>query len=170
MLTEERYFQGHPNFLSQIRQTVDLPLLRKDFIVDEWQVYESRLLGADAILLIVAALSDADLALFLKTAGTLGLHCLVEVHNKEEMARAVALGASIIGINNRDLRTFLVDLRTTIDLAACAPSHTVIVSESGIATRAHMEQLKAAKVSAVLIGETFMRATSIREKVRELRG
>lgn len=169
VLTEKNFFQGDDEYLIRIRQAYPLPVLRKDFIIDIWQVYQSRCLGADAILLIVSLLSDEDLKKFQIVAGILGMQCLVEVHDKEEVDRALESGARIIGINNRDLKTFNVDLKTTEKLMNYIPHDRVVVSESGIKNSEDMNYLRELGVDAVLIGETFMRAESISEKINELR-
>lgn len=170
VLTEKDFFLGDDDYLVRIRQALPTPLLRKDFIIDLWQVYQSRCLGADAILLIVSILSDEDLKKFQVVAGILGMQCLVEVHNKEELDRALESGAQIIGINNRDLKTFEVDIKTTEKLMNYIPNDRVVVSESGIKDYNDIKYLKELGVDAVLIGETFMRAPSIKEKINELRG
>ncbi|RCX12961.1 indole-3-glycerol phosphate synthase [Anaerobacterium chartisolvens] len=169
VLTEKNFFMGDDDYLVRIRQTIPTPLLRKDFIIDLWQVYQARCLGADAILLIAAVLDDERLKKFQVVAGILGMQCLVEVHDREELERAIESGASIIGINNRNLKTFEVDLKTTESLMNYIPHDRAVVSESGIRTREDMRYLKELGVDAVLIGETFMRADSISEKINELR-
>lgn len=158
VLTEERYFQGSLDYLLGIREAVNVPLLRKDFIFDSYQLYEARAYGADAALLIVAILDDAQLGEFLWLAEELNLAALVEVHTRGELDRAVQAGAGIIGINNRDLNTFQTTLATTEHLAAHVPEGCVVVTESGIATTADIERLERAGVSAFLIGESLMRA------------
>ncbi len=172
VLTDEQYFQGHLNFLTAIRAVVDLPLLRKDFTVDPWQIAESRVAGADAILLIVAALSPEDLRTGLRAAEKYGLTALVEVHDAEELKEALSAGATLIGINNRDLHTFRTSLCTTLDLVKLLPEDTKanlhIVSESGIFTRADIVALRASGVTAALIGEALMREADIGAKLREL--
>lgn len=170
VLTEKNFFLGDDDYLVRIRQAYPTPILRKDFIIDLWQVYQSRCLGADAILLIVSILSDEELKKFQAVAGILGMQCLVEVHNKEELDRALESGAKIIGINNRDLKTFEVDIRTTEKLMNYIPNDRAVVSESGIKDYNDIKYLKDLGVDAVLIGETFMRAPSIKEKINELRG
>lgn len=169
VLTEKHYFQGNDEYLEKIRDFSPIPLLRKDFIIDIWQIYQARLIGADAILLIAAILTTEEIANFLDVAESLGLHCLVEVHDKEELERVLQTKAKIIGINNRNLQTFHVTLDTTEDLMKYIPKDKIIVSESGIETRADMERLENLGVNAVLIGESFMRAAYISEKVKELR-
>ncbi len=168
VLTDEKYFKGHLAYLKQIREQVDLPLLRKDFIIDELQVYESVVAGADCILLIVASLDDAQLRKLYERAKACQLDVLVEVHDLPEMERALELGADMIGINNRNLKTFQVDLATTETLAEEIPNDTVAISESGIKTGEDVRRVRAAGVNAVLIGETLMRAKNVPEKLREL--
>lgn len=158
VLTDERFFQGHLDYLTEIRQAVGVPLLRKDFIVDEVQVIEAAAAGADAVLLIVAALKDEQLKRLLDVAATYQLDVLVEVHTLAEMDRALATEAAIIGINNRNLATFEVDLAVTERLSEQVPSGIVLVSESGIKTAADIARVTACGVNAVLIGEALMRA------------
>lgn len=158
VLTDEKYFQGKLAYLDQIRARVDLPLLRKDFVVDPYQIRESRARGADAILLIVAALSRSELADLHTEAGEAGLASLVEVHSEEELDAAVEIGAKIIGINNRDLRTFEVSLETTRRLAPKLPRGVIAVSESGIRKRADLLDLARHGISCFLIGEQLMSA------------
>lgn len=169
VLTEKDFFLGDDEFLVKIRQSFALPVLRKDFIIDLWQIYQSRCLGADAILLIVSILSDEELKKFQIVANILGMQCLVEVHNHRELDRAIDSGAKIIGINNRDLKTFEVDLRTTESLMKYIPHDRAVVSESGIKTAEDMKYLSDLGVDAVLIGETFMRAESIKQKIEDIR-
>ncbi|MDP4181746.1 MAG: indole-3-glycerol phosphate synthase TrpC [Bacillota bacterium] len=169
VLTEKNFFLGADEFLVKIRQSVPLPILRKDFIIDVWQIYQARYIGADAILLIVSILTDEELKKFKAVAGILGMQCIVEVHDIEETKRAIDAGAKIIGINNRNLKTFEVSLNTTESLMNYIPHDKAVVSESGIKTREDMEYLKGLGVDAVLIGETFMSAPSIKEKIDELR-
>ena len=168
ILTDEKYFGGHLSYLDDIRSQVDLPLLRKDFIVHELQVYESVVAGADAILLIVAALDHARLKDLYEIAKGVQLDVLVEVHNLEEMDRALDLGADIIGINNRNLNTFEVNLQTTEELAEEIPSDCVAVSESGIKSAEDVRFVRKAGVNAILVGETLMRANNVAAKVQEL--
>ena len=158
VLCEEDYFGGSLDHLRAIRAATATPLLRKDFIFDEYQLFEARAAGADAVLLIVAILDDALLRRLLERAEALGLDALVEVHTADEMRRAASAGAAIIGVNNRDLTTFHVDLQTSLDLARLAPAGTTLVSESGIGDGASIRRLREAGYSAFLIGETFMRA------------
>ena len=174
VLTDEKFFQGRIEYLQQIRDAVKLPLLRKDFIIDELQIYESVARGADAILLIVAILDDAQLKEFSTMAKQLRVAALVEVHDERELDRALAAGAAIIGINNRDLKDFSVNLATTEKLAArlkrgMCDKHT-LVAESGINTRADVERVAKAGVNAILVGESLMRSGDIGAKVKELLG
>ena len=168
VLTDEEFFRGKLEYLSEIKQTVELPLLRKDFIIDHYQIYEARVAGADAVLLIARILSDEELRAFLKLSQELGMKCLVEVHDADELKKALDADAAIIGINNRDLNTFKTDLETTFKLRPLIPDGKTIVSESGISTRDDIVRLNECGVNAVLIGETFMRAPDILAKMREL--
>ena len=168
ILTDEKYFGGHLSYLKQIREQVDLPLLRKDFILDPLQIFESVIAGADAILLIVASLDPRELLTLYHQAKSCQLDVLVEVHNLEEMELALDLGADIIGINNRNLKTFEVDLAITDRLSEEIPSETVAVSESGIKTAEDIRRVRACGINAVLVGETLMRAKNVPEKLAEL--
>jgi indole-3-glycerol phosphate synthase len=158
VLTDRDYFQGDDEHLRLARTACALPVLRKDFMVDAYQIYESRLLGADCILLIVAALGDAQLVEYAGLAAHLGMSVLVEVHDADELERALALGAPLVGINNRDLRTFDTRLETTLDLLGRIPDGSLLVTESGIHTRADVARMRVAGVHAFLVGEAFMRA------------
>ncbi len=169
VLTEETYFGGSSEYLKAIRSMVQLPILRKDFIFDSYQLYESRVLGADAVLLIAAMLSEEEMADLLCTAHTLGLHALVETHHITELEKAIRIGARIIGINNRNLNTFHVDLHTTEELAGFVPKDCVIISESGISTAEDILFLKNCGVHGVLIGEALMRSGDIASTMRSLR-
>lgn len=168
VLCEEDFFGGSLAHLEAIRRRVDLPLLRKDFIFDSYQLYETRAAGADAVLLIVAILDDALLPRLIGLARELGLDALVEVHSDEEMKRAARAGASIIGVNNRDLVTFDVDLETSRRLAPLAPERAILVSESGINTGDDIQRLRSAGFSAFLIGERLMRARNPGEAMKGL--
>lgn len=171
VLTEEDYFDGSLDDLRQVKSTIDLPVLRKDFIVDEYQVYESAVAGADAILLIVAVLDDELLARLRRLAeDELHMDALVEVHTSEEMRRAVACGAKLIGVNNRDLRTFEVSLETSLSLAREAPAGALLISESGLNNAADLQRLYDAGYRGFLIGETLMRAEDPAAALRSLRG
>jgi indole-3-glycerol phosphate synthase len=170
VLTEEAYFGGSLDDLRAVRQAVTIPILRKDFIVDDYQLYESAAAGADALLLIVAALDDETLARLLHVTETeLGLDALVEVHTEEEMQRAVAIGAKLIGVNNRDLRTFDVSTETSAQLAAFAPADVVLVSESGL-TPNETRRLHDVGFKGFLVGETLMRAKDTERQLRAFMG
>lgn len=158
VLTDREFFHGDDDHLRQAREACGLPVLRKDFIIDPWQVYESRLLGADCVLLIVAALGDPLLSELCVLAAELGMDVLMEVHDEQELERALATPAPLIGINNRDLRTFKTDLETTLRLAPRVPADRRVVAESGISRPAHVRRLREAGVAAFLVGEAFMRA------------
>jgi indole-3-glycerol phosphate synthase len=158
VLTEEDNFDGSLADLRAARAACSLPILRKDFVVDPYQLYEARAAGADAVLLIVAALDDDDLASLHRQAQVLGLDVLVEVHDGDELARATAIGVDIVGVNNRDLRDFSVDVARTSQLIAQMPPGVLVVSESGIASREQVRELERQGVAAVLVGETLMRA------------
>jgi indole-3-glycerol phosphate synthase len=168
VLTDKKYFQGRITYLREVRRSVDVPVLRKDFIIDPYQIYESRAAGADAVLLIVAALTRDQLKEFMALVDSLGMTPLVETHTREELEVAVELGARVVGINNRDLRTFETHLDTTLGLATYVPGDRVLVSESGIFTRKDIESLMQVGVDAVLVGESLMRQTDPRLKIREL--
>jgi indole-3-glycerol phosphate synthase len=170
VLTEENYFDGSLNDLRQVREVVSIPILRKDFIFDEYQVYESAEAGADALLLIVAALDNETLARLRRvTEEELGLDALIEVHTQEELDRAVAIGATLIGVNNRDLRTFNVSTETSVQLANLAPAGAVLVSESGL-NPAEVSKLKAVGYKGFLVGEALMRAEDPERQLRAFRG
>ena len=170
VLTDERFFGGRLEFIAEVRAAAPAPVLRKDFIIDEYQVCEARAAGADAVLLITRILSDRQLVEYLALAGDLGMAALVEVHDADDLHRAVESGAAVIGINNRDLDTLAVDLATTEKLVQAVPAGRVVVSESGIASRRDIERLAACGVHAVLVGETLMKSTDITAAVRELTG
>jgi len=158
VLTDRQYFQGSVDYLKQARASCQLPVLRKDFLVDEWQVYESRAMGADAILLIAACLDDAQMAGFEAIARALDMAVLVEVHDAAEMERALRLKTPLVGVNNRNLKTFEVSLQTTLTLQKEVPPGRLLITESGVSTRADVQLLRAAGVQAFLVGEAFMRA------------
>ena len=168
VLTDGPFFGGVAADLMAARAACDLPVLRKDFIVDRYQIVEARAIGADAILLIVAALTDAALAALLAATREVGLEALVEAHDAAEVARAVAAGATVIGINNRDLRTFTVDRDLSARLRPAVPADRVIVAESGIRDAADVARLRAAGVDAILVGETLMRAPDPAAALRAL--
>ncbi|MGE0099417.1 MAG: indole-3-glycerol phosphate synthase TrpC [Hydrogenophaga sp.] len=158
VLTDHQFFQGSADFLKQARASCDLPVLRKDFMVDPYQVYEARAMGADAILLIVACLDDARMAELEALALDLNMAVLVEVHDRAELQRALKLKTRLVGINNRNLRTFEVTLQTTLDMLPDVPADRLLVTESGILSQADVQTMRAAGVNAFLVGEAFMRA------------
>ena len=168
VLTDAPYFQGHEDFLMDARAACDLPVLRKDFMVDPWQVAESRAIGADAILIIVAALGDTAMAEIEAAALERGMDVLVEVHDEAEMGRAARLRSRLIGVNNRDLRSFRTDLATTERLAPLAPHGALLVGESGISRHADCLRLAAAGVRCFLVGESLMRQEDVAQATREL--
>ncbi len=168
VLTEAKYFQGSLAYLREIRTQVSLPLLRKDFLFDSYQLYQARAYGADAVLLIAAILSDKELGPLLTLATSLGLDALVEVHEQKELERALACGAMLIGINNRNLHTFHTTLETTEKLIRLVPQGVTVVSESGFSQKAQLERLEHFGVRAFLIGETLMAAPNPGEKLAEL--
>jgi len=168
VLTDERFFEGSLDTLKELKGKVTLPLLRKDFIIDEYQIYESLYYGADAILLIANILREDELTNFYKLSKELGMDVLVEVHSEEDLEKALKSGASIIGINNRDLTNFRVDITTTQRLIRLIPDNRIKVSESGIKTYEDVMFLKSLGINAVLIGEAFMEADDIGSKVREI--
>ncbi|MBX3659501.1 MAG: indole-3-glycerol phosphate synthase TrpC [Ramlibacter sp.] len=158
VLTDQQFFQGRVDYLKQARASCDLPVLRKDFMVDAWQVYESRVMGADCILLIAACLDDAQMAELEAVARSLDMAVLVEVHDRAELERALKLKTPLLGINNRNLRTFEVTLDTTLDLLPDVPADRLLVTESGILGRDDVKKMRDAGVHAFLVGEAFMRA------------
>jgi len=168
VLTDREFFQGDAAYLREARQTCALPVLRKDFIIDAWQVYESRLMGADCILLIAAALGQSQLRDLLTLAGDCGMEVLLEVHDEREMEHALALEHDLIGVNNRNLNTFETSLATTERLQAMLPAGHLLVTESGIGTREDVSRLRARGVNAFLVGEAFMRAADPGEALRRL--
>ncbi len=170
VLTDTPYFQGHLTHLAQVRQSATIPLLRKDFLIDEYQIIESRCAGADAVLLIAEILDDTSISRLLQRARQLGMSALVEFHNAANLPRVLGLGADLIGINNRDLRQFSTDIEHTLRLRDQIPSDVVVVSESGIRTRRDVERLQAAGISAILVGESLMRAPDIGLAVKQLMG
>ena len=168
VLTDVDFFQGADDYLRQARAACSLPVIRKDFFVDPYQVYEARTLGADCILLIVAALSDAMLMELLELASHLQMDALVEVHDAKEMDRALATPATLIGVNNRNLRTFATTLDTTLDLLSGFPEDRLLVTESGINSREDVQRMRSRGVHAFLVGEAFMKAEEPGEKLAEL--
>ena len=170
VLTEPEYFMGSSRYLSEIRQTVSLPLLRKDFTIDEYQLYEAKTLGADAVLLICSLLDEETIRLFLQICEDLGLSALTEAHSEEEISRALRAGARIIGINNRNLTTFQVDFENSMRLRSLVPGDVLFVAESGIKTREDVMRLEQIGVDGVLIGETLMRAPDKKAMLDSLKG
>ena len=168
VLTEPEYFLGSDKYLKEIAETVAIPVLRKDFTVDAYQIYEAKVLGASAVLLICAILDDEQLTEYLQIAHHLGLSALVEAHDEEEVRRAVKAGARIIGVNNRDLRTFTVDIKNSVNLRDQIPEGTIYVSESGITTAEDVGVLYRNGTNAVLIGETLMRSPDKKAMLQEL--
>ncbi|WP_223066635.1 indole-3-glycerol phosphate synthase TrpC [Paenibacillus caui] len=171
VLTDVQYFQGSGSYLMNIREAVGVPLLRKDFIIDELQIYEARLLGADAVLLIAAILDDSQLKSYFALAESLGLDALVEVHDQKELERASLIdGIKLVGVNNRNLRTFETNLATTAQLAGYVPPGATLISESGITGPEDIAYLSMCGAKGVLIGETFMRKESVEEAVHQVMG
>ena len=168
MLTDAHYFHGHEDYLIAARAACDLPVLRKDFMVDPWQVAEARSIGADAILIIVAALDDAQMAEIEAAALERGMDVLVEVHNEVEMERAARLRSRLIGVNNRDLKRFVTDLAVSERLAAMAPERTLLVSESGINNHADLLRLEQSGIRTFLVGESLMRQGDVAAATRAL--
>lgn len=169
-LTEPFWFKGKDEYLTEISQAVKIPVLRKDFTVDEYMIYQAKTLGASAVLLICSILSKEQLSEYLGIAHSLGLSALVEAHDEEEVRTALAVGAGIIGVNNRDLRTFTVDINNSARLRKLVPPEVLFVSESGIKTAADIEALRSNGTNAVLIGETLMRSPDKKAALDELRG
>lgn len=170
VLTDEHFFQGRLDYLSEIRKAIPLPILQKDFLVDDYQIYEARAFEADAVLLIASLLDPSQLKDYYDLAHELGMDAVVEVHTEKEMEKALTVGPNIIGINNRDLDTFKADLATTSRLIKYLPPGVIVVSESGIESRRDVLRLQEAGVHAVLVGESLMKSRDISAKVRELLG
>jgi indole-3-glycerol phosphate synthase len=170
VLTEPEFFMGDYQYLTEIKQNVSLPLLQKDFTIDESQIYNAKIIGADAILLICSILDLETIIRFQEIAQNLGMSCLVEAHNKQEVKKAIKAGAKIIGVNNRNLKTFEVDINNSIELRKLVPSDIIFVSESGISTRDDIIKLEQNNVNAVLMGETLMRADNKEKALKELKG
>lgn len=170
VLTEPFWFQGNNSYLKEIAGTLHIPVLRKDFTVDEYMIYEAKVLGADAVLLICAILNDEELNRYHALAQSLGLSALVEVHDEEEARRALAAGAKIIGVNNRNLKDFTVDISNSLRIRPMIPKEVVFVSESGMKTEADIRALRENGTDAVLIGETLMRSADKKEMLARLRG
>ncbi len=170
VLTDEVYFQGGLDDLRAVRRVVEIPIIRKDFILDRYQVLQARAAGADAILLIAECLDDETMKDLYEFAASLGLDCLIEIYEPENLERVLKLNPGIVGVNNRNLRTFVTDLNHSMSLASQLPEGILLISESGIRTRADVEQLQAAGVGGLLIGETLMRSDDMGGKIRELLG
>lgn len=170
VLTEPKYFMGSDRYLSEIREAVKLPILRKDFIVDIYQIYQAKIIGANAVLLICALLNEDFMKECIKICDELGLTALVEAHDEEEIRRAVQAGARVIGVNNRNLKDFTVDIHNSTKLREFAPEGIVFVAESGIRTREDVAAFEENKVNAVLVGEALMRAEDKKRKLNELKG
>lgn len=168
ILTDEKYFRGKNEYLTEVRAMTNLPILRKDFIVDTYQIYEAKMLGADCILLIVAMLSDEKLIELEKCALDAGLSVLIEVHNEEELQRASKLKSKLLGINNRDLKSLKVDIQTSLALCEQVPNDYVLISESGIKDALDIELLQQAGINCFLIGEHFMRQKNIAKALKEI--
>ena len=168
VLTDRQFFQGQPDYLKQARASTLLPVLRKDFMIDPYQIYESRVMGADCVLLIAACLDDAQMAEMEQIAFNLDMDVLVEVHDGEELQRALKLKTPLVGINNRNLRSFEVDIQTTIALKKDVPADRLLVTESGILTQADVQTLRGAGIDAFLVGEAFMRAPEPGEALAKL--
>lgn len=169
VLTEPYYFKGSNQYLKEIVATVKIPVLRKDFTVDEYMIYEAKTLGASAVLLICSILSQEQLKEYMELANDLHLSALVEAHDEREVERALATGARIIGVNNRDLKTFTVDIENSIRLRELVPEHVIYISESGIKTNENIKRLKQYHVNGVLIGETLMRSNQKKEILNQYR-
>lgn len=170
VLTDVQYFQGSAKYLEAVREAVDVPLLRKDFTIDARQIYEARLLGADAVLLIAAILTDEQMKHFMQVSRDIGLDVLLEVHDRQELERALELDANLIGINNRNLHTFVTDLQTTEELIRFIPSEKTVISESGIGRPEEIDYLLSLGAKGVLVGEHFMRQPVVEKAVQELMG
>ena len=168
VLTDVDFFQGDDNYLVEARAACELPVIRKDFIIDEYQVYQARAIGADCILLIVAALSDEQLSSLFHLAVDLGMDVLIEVHDLDELQRSLPLGATLVGINNRDLRYFTTSLDTTIDLLPHIPDDLIVVTESGIHSAEDIQLMRQNKVNSFLVGEAFMRAADPGQQLKTL--
>jgi len=170
VLTDKEFFKGDLKYLSEIKKTINLPVLRKDFIIDPYQIYEAKAAGSDLILLIARILTKDQIDTFLALAHKLGMECLVEIHDNDELNTVLETEASIIGINNRNLDTFETNIETTLQLCHLIPDEKIVVSESGIKTRADVLKLEKAGIDAILIGETLMRSQNITQKIKELFG
>lgn len=170
VLTEPHFFKGNDKYLKDVADIVNIPVLRKDFIIDEYQIYQAKLIGADAVLLICAVLDESTLKNFINIATSLKLSCLVETHNEEEIKKALSCNAKIIGINNRDLKTFNVDINTSLKLRKFIPENKILISESGIKIAQDIKMLKDAGFNGALIGESMMLSKDKKQFLSELRG
>jgi len=170
VLTEPEFFLGDDKYLAEISERVSIPVLRKDFTVDPFQIEQAAALGADAVLLICAILTDAELGEYIKVADSFGLSCLVEAHDENEIKAALRAGARVVGVNNRDLKTFEVDIYNSVRLRKIVPSDVIFVSESGISTASDVALLRQSGVDAVLIGESLMRSSDKRAALSKIRG
>ena len=170
VLTEPKYFLGSDEYLTDVRRAVSLPIIRKDFTIDEYQLYEAKLLGADAVLLICALLDVKTINCYLQICDLLGITGLVETHDAQEIAMALDAGARVIGVNNRNLQDFTVDIKNSLQLRSLVPEDKIFISESGIKTRGDIATLEGIGVDAVLIGETLMRSENLKKTIAELRG
>ncbi len=170
VITERRFFSGESGYINTAKEVVKLPILRKDFIIDEYQIYESRHIGADALLLIVSILDPSAISDYIALSSDLGMSCLVEIHSERELEEALKGGVEIIGINNRDLTTFEVDIKTTFRIMKEVPQGKIVVSESGINSRDDVKRLADVGVHAILVGESIVTAKDMGEKIRELLG
>jgi len=170
VLTDKEFFEGGNSYLSQIKEAVSLPLLRKEFIIDPYQIYETRIIGGDAVLLIASLLEEKTLRQFINLAESIGLSPLVEIHSREELDKALAAGAEIIGINNRNLETFSTDLRTSMELVSSIPENKIMISESGVSTREDIEALMQKGIHTFLVGEALIKAPDIGKKLMKLLG
>lgn len=170
VLTEPHFFKGNDKYLKDVADIVNIPVLRKDFIIDEYQIYQAKLIGADAVLLICAVLDESTLKNFINIATSLKLSCLVETHNEEEIKKALNCNAKIIGINNRDLKTFTVDINTSLKLRKFIPENKILISESGIKTAQDIKMLKDVGFNGALIGESMMLSKDKKQFLSELRG
>ena len=170
VLTEPDYFKGDKQYLKEISENVTVPLIRKDFIIDEYMIYDAKIHGASCVLLICSLLDKETMEKYLEICDNLGMSALVEAHDEEEIQKAVEAGARMIGVNNRDLKTFTVDIRNSERLRKLVPDNILFIAESGIKTNADINRLRKAKVNGVLIGETFMKAENKKEMLQKLRG
>lgn len=170
VLTEPDYFKGDKKYLKEISENVTVPLIRKDFVIDEYMIYDAKIHGASCVLLICSLLDKETMEKYIEICDNLGMSALVEAHDEEEIQKAIEAGARMIGVNNRDLKTFTVDIRNSERLRKLVPDNILFIAESGIKTNADINRLRKANVNGVLIGETFMKAENKKEMLQELRG